>query len=253
MGDRRRQEAIHFTGGYAEPVRRVCIFQPSISSWSKVPAERVLSAEAVMDFARSVLQLDFCGEQPAEIDDVGTARGQDYALLHTAGARCCHTQAYRQASWRCDPAWPRSRGPCASRRQRERREDRARVFGLFIGLGRGELLPYGPYYLTGFLNERPLARLREALSKRTALNAPNDSWNLRITPPSSRRSWLHWPAVHSRPRPGCSSGFFKGISPMIGRFFADLERADSAEFHRQAGTAGRLFMEIETNTFAVSA
>ena len=36
-------------------------------------------------------------------------------------------------------------------------------FDLFIGIGRGELLPYGSYYLTGFLNERPLARLREDL------------------------------------------------------------------------------------------
>src|SRR6266446_2029089 len=30
---------------------------------------------------------------------------------------------------------------------------------LFIGLTRGELLPYGSYYLTGFLNEKPLAEL----------------------------------------------------------------------------------------------
>src|SRR6185295_18162109 len=37
-------------------------------------------------------------------------------------------------------------------------------FNLFIGLGRGDLLPYASYYLTGFLNERPLARLREDLA-----------------------------------------------------------------------------------------
>jgi TorA maturation chaperone TorD len=36
-------------------------------------------------------------------------------------------------------------------------------FNRFIGLGRGELLPYGSYCLPGFLNERPLARLREDL------------------------------------------------------------------------------------------
>jgi len=29
-----------------------------------------------------------------------------------------------------------------------------------------------------------------------------------------------------------------------------LERADSADFYRQAGKVGRLFMEIETKTFA---
>src|SRR5258708_21326714 len=38
-------------------------------------------------------------------------------------------------------------------------------FNLFIGLGRGELLPYGSYYLTGFLHERPLARLRGDLAE----------------------------------------------------------------------------------------
>ena len=31
---------------------------------------------------------------------------------------------------------------------------------LFIGLGRGILVPYGSYYLTGFMHEKPLARLR---------------------------------------------------------------------------------------------
>src|SRR3546814_1787290 len=38
-------------------------------------------------------------------------------------------------------------------------------FGLFLGVGRGELLPYASYYLTGFLNERPLARLRADLKR----------------------------------------------------------------------------------------
>ena len=35
---------------------------------------------------------------------------------------------------------------------------------LFIGLGRGELLPYASYYLTGFLNEKPLAKLRDMIN-----------------------------------------------------------------------------------------
>ena len=37
---------------------------------------------------------------------------------------------------------------------------------LFIGLGRGELLPYASYYLTGFLNEKPLAKLRQDMTAR---------------------------------------------------------------------------------------
>ena len=31
---------------------------------------------------------------------------------------------------------------------------------LFVGLGRGELVPYGSWYLTGFLMEAPLGELR---------------------------------------------------------------------------------------------
>src|SRR5206468_1534860 len=38
-------------------------------------------------------------------------------------------------------------------------------FALFIGLGRSELLPYGSYYMSGFLHERPLARLRSDLAE----------------------------------------------------------------------------------------
>ena len=30
-----------------------------------------------------------------------------------------------------------------------------------IGVGRGELVPFGSYYLAGFLHEKPLAKLRE--------------------------------------------------------------------------------------------
>jgi TorA maturation chaperone TorD len=41
----------------------------------------------------------------------------------------------------------------------------ARISDLFIGVGRGELVPYGSYYLTGFLHEKPLARLRNDMSR----------------------------------------------------------------------------------------
>ena len=36
---------------------------------------------------------------------------------------------------------------------------------LFIGLAQGEVIPYGSYYQSGFLNEKPLARLRVDLGK----------------------------------------------------------------------------------------
>ncbi|MGI9303675.1 MAG: TorD/DmsD family molecular chaperone, partial [Gammaproteobacteria bacterium] len=36
---------------------------------------------------------------------------------------------------------------------------------LFVGVGRGELMPYASWYLTGFLMEQPLAALRRALKE----------------------------------------------------------------------------------------
>lgn len=38
-------------------------------------------------------------------------------------------------------------------------------YQLFIGLGKGEVVPYGSWYLTGFLMEKPLSHLRDDLSR----------------------------------------------------------------------------------------
>jgi TorA maturation chaperone TorD len=44
--------------------------------------------------------------------------------------------------------------------------------------------------------------------------------------------------------------FEQHLSPWIGQFFADLERAEAADFYRPVGTLGRVFIEIETAAFA---
>ena len=36
---------------------------------------------------------------------------------------------------------------------------------LFVGVGRGELLPFASYYLTGFLNDKPLSKLRNNMNE----------------------------------------------------------------------------------------
>ena len=45
--------------------------------------------------------------------------------------------------------------------------------------------------------------------------------------------------------------FEKHMAPWIGRFFADLERAEAAQLYRRLGTVGRIFVEIETEAFAL--
>ncbi len=44
--------------------------------------------------------------------------------------------------------------------------------------------------------------------------------------------------------------FEKHMAPWMGRLFADMERAEAADFYRHVGTLGRVFMDIETEAFA---
>jgi TorA maturation chaperone TorD len=124
-------------------------------------------------------------------------------------------------------------------------------FDLFLGVGRGELLPYGSYYLTGFLNERPLARLREDLrllgvSRTEDQVEPEDHAAIlcEIMAGLAGGTLAAAPNVQKR-------FFEKHLAPWIGRFFTDLEQVKDSNFYRRVGTVGRLFVEIETEAFAL--
>src|SRR4029079_977699 len=51
-------EAIRAAGGISELARQIGISQPSVSNWIRVPAERVVSVEAVTGIDRTVLRPD---------------------------------------------------------------------------------------------------------------------------------------------------------------------------------------------------
>lgn len=124
-------------------------------------------------------------------------------------------------------------------------------FDLFVGVGRGELLPYASYYLTGFLQERPLARLRDDL-----LAIGIESTGHQSEPEDNAATLLEIMAGLSSGRfpvsPAAEARFFeRNLRPWVERFFGDLERAKHARFYRQVGALGRLFTEIETEAFAL--
>jgi TorA maturation chaperone TorD len=137
------------------------------------------------------------------------------------------------------------------------RTDVARIereyFDLFIGLGRGELLPYGSYYLTGFLHERPLARLRAKLAslgieRSQGIPEPEDHAAILLEIMSGLVSGRF--AVPA----GSDRDFFaQHVAPWIGAFFGDLEGAQGADFYRRVGALGRLFVDIEKEAFALPA
>src|SRR6266581_3444432 len=165
MRDPGLDRAIAAAGGVGALARKIGIAQPSVSNWSRVPAERVLTVEAVTGVSREVLRPDLYGERPG-IDEVDVARAAEYALLATLLARAPDQGLLDRIAGLHGDASPLGLAHVAlaeAARQSSAERAEREFFGLFIGLGRGELLPYGSYYLTGFLHERPLARLRESL------------------------------------------------------------------------------------------
>ncbi|WP_164661120.1 molecular chaperone [Tropicibacter sp. Alg240-R139] len=126
---------------------------------------------------------------------------------------------------------------------------------LFIGLGRGELLPYASYYLTGFLNEKPLAQLRNDMAARTITRAPNV-----YEPEDNIASLMEMMAGlivgrFGAPAPlDAQKAFYnKHIGPWAGHFYSDLEAAEHSVLYASVGAAGRVFMEIERDGFRMSA
>ena len=170
MRDPGLSEAIRAAGGVGELARQIGISQPSVSNWIRVPAERVVSVEAATGVDRAVLRPDlYSGKKMAgDIDEVDAARAQEYALLATLLTRAPDAALLSGLSELRADASPLGLAHAALAEAADKatvESAEREFFDLFIGLGRGELLPYGSYYLTGFLHERPLARLRDDLAR----------------------------------------------------------------------------------------
>ena len=257
MRDPGLEEAVRAVGGVSELARQLGISQPSVSNWNRVPAERVLIVEAATGVDRKILRPDLYGEAAQgeqAPDDVAAARAQEYALLATLLGRAPDAKLLANLAGLRGDATPlgvahAALAQAASEITVERAE--REFFNLFIGLGRGELLPYASYYLTGFLHERPLARLRGDLAPLGIERAEGNS-----EPEDHAATLCEIMAGLVSGRlpgpPGTDQQIFeKHLTPWIGRFFADLERAEGADMYRRVGTLGRTFMEIETEGFAL--
>jgi TorA maturation chaperone TorD len=257
MRDQGLDEAVRAVGGVSELARKIGISQPSVSNWTRVPAERVLIVEAVTGVDRKVLRPDLYSEASdatREVDDIAMARAQEYALLSALLARAPDQQFLENLGQLRGDATPLGLAHAAlaqAANEATVESVEREYFDLFIGLGRGELLPYASYYLTGFLQERPLARLRADLAP---LGIERVEGNCEPEDHAATLCEIMSGIVGGQlPTPAGTDQiiFEKHIEPWIGRFFADLEQASRARFYRPVGTLGRLFMEIETEAFAL--
>lgn len=126
---------------------------------------------------------------------------------------------------------------------------------LFIGMGRGELLPFASYYLTGFLNEKPLAKLRVemgelGIARADDVHEPEDH----IAALCEIMAGLITGAFGTPADVATQQRFFDThMAPWAGQFFSDLEAAKAAAFFMPVGAIGKLFMRIEAQAFEMAA
>ncbi len=126
-------------------------------------------------------------------------------------------------------------------------------FEVFVGVGRGELLPYASFYLTGFLNERPLAELRSDLARlgvarATGRHEPEDHIALLFEVMADMAAGEI--AVDTKTQ---AAFFARHIAPWAAQFFDDLAIAPSADFYRSLAEIGRLLTDIESRAFSLAA
>jgi TorA maturation chaperone TorD len=246
--------AIRAAGGVGELARRLGVSQPSVSGWKRIPAERIAAAEAATGLKRDQLRPDLFHADPPR-DETDLARAREYALLARLLLRAPDGPLLAALAQLRGDATDLGLSRIALAQAASATSAEAvghEYFDLFIGVGRGDVLPYASFYLTGFLHERPLAAVRQAMLELGLARDP------KIPEPEDHLGTL------SEIMSGLADGsiasgdsgeefFRKHLSPWAARCFADIERAPSANFYRAVGRLGAAFIDIETEAFALPA
>ena len=122
---------------------------------------------------------------------------------------------------------------------------------IFIGVGRGEILPFASYYLTGFLKDKPLAKLRNDMKEigielAENVKEPEDH----IASLFDMMSGLILGKFSKKFSIGEQKEFFnKHLASWVDLLMRDIESSRIAVFYSPIGTIGREFMEIERSSF----
>jgi TorA maturation chaperone TorD len=189
-------------------------------------------------------------------EDIETARAEEYAFLARLFARAPDQDLLDRIALL--PEAPGTMGRVHGDLARAARSTDAVAvarehFNLFVGVGRGEFLPFASYYLTGFLNERPLASVRRDLAVLGLARAEG-----RFEPEDHVAILCEVMAELASRRAGVSGldeavFFGRHLEPWVHRFFSDLAASEGSGFYRAAGAVGAAFIEIETEAFALDA
>ncbi len=260
MRDAGLEQAIKAAGGITALARALSVAQPSISNWSRVPAERVLAVETLTSVPRAILRPDLYpagGAVPSDDDAVEEMRGRLYLLLSNLLFRVPQDATIAElarltvsgdgeVSVALAALSDAAKSTSGIEAQREH-------FDLFVGVGRGELMPYASYYLTGFLYERPLVRVRQdlkvlGLARGDAVSDPEDGIGFLCEVMAGLVL-----GEFAAPE-GFERAFFeRHIAPWAEQLFKDVEKAEGARFYRAVGLLGRVFIALEREAFSLEA
>ncbi len=262
MRDIALQKAIDAAGGVAALARGLGIAQPSVSGWTRIPPERVVAIEAVTRIPREELRPDLYSSNspaahadPYQIDEIDRLRANEYALLAVLLGKAPTAELLKKLASVQGDASELGLARVALSDAAAKTDETAATreyFDLFIGVGRGELLPYASWYLTGFLQERPLARVRADLEK-LAIERTGG----RAEPEDHIAILCDVMAGLARGELGDGSlaaqrAFYEThLKTWALRFFTDLETTKRAGFYKSVGLYGRLFFELESEAFAL--
>jgi len=217
MRDAGLEQAIKAAGGVASLARAIGIAQPSVSAWSRIPAERVLAVEAVTRVHRFVLRPDLYGSEgqvssKPEVDEIDQLRAAEYGLLSLLLGKAPDADTLK------------------------------RVAAL-----KGDASDLGIAHI-----ERPLARVREDLEvlgieRAGPSREPEDHIAILLEVMSGLARGDFEAEFSEQAR-----FFERHLKPWASRMFADLEMSQSARFYRAVGRVGRVFMELESEAFTLS-
>ena len=125
---------------------------------------------------------------------------------------------------------------------------------LFLGVGRGELLPFASYYLTGFLNDKPLSKLRDDMNELGVVRLKE------VKEPEDHVSSLFdimsglitgkFGKVYSISEQ--STFFEKHLNSWVHLLMSDIESAKTAVFYVPIGSLGKEFINIEREAFKMN-
>lgn len=122
---------------------------------------------------------------------------------------------------------------------------------LFIGLGKGEVVPYGSWYLTGFLMEKPLSDLRDDL-----VNLGFERSENVVEPEDHVAALCEVISIMISDASDLSmqNQFFQThMVSWLDRFFDDLSQASSAVFYRAVARFGAAFIALENQYLSMQA